>query len=87
MPFHPVSFDCGLIIDNGADETELSWTMNGALLSNADGVQILNSGDRLILLKPKIEDAGIISCIARNQAGENHKDYKLDILGILNFRL
>lgn len=86
MPFHPISFECGLIsvVESNLAETQLNWTKNGESLLNTDGVQILNLGNRLTLLKPTIEDSGIISCIASNQAGVSRKDFKLNILSKLN---
>ncbi|KAI1722962.1 immunoglobulin i-set domain-containing protein [Ditylenchus destructor] len=75
---HPVSFECPVKPNVDA---EIVWSRQGIPLHSKDeGVQVLDNGRRLMLVKPVVEDAGLFSCLASNRAGESKKDFQLNLL-------
>lgn len=77
----PVTLDCPVSDTIGVD---FSWLRHEVpVVSGMDNVQVLAGGRHLHIGSVKREDAGPFTCIAKNDAGQSSKRYKLVVLGTL----
>ncbi|XP_076007425.1 hemicentin-1 [Genypterus blacodes] len=73
----PTSLLCDV---TGSPTPVITWYKDGSPVVNSNGVQILDSGKTLRLLKADIADGGSYSCEAINIAGNTEKGFFLDVL-------
>ncbi|GMT31155.1 hypothetical protein PFISCL1PPCAC_22452 [Pristionchus fissidentatus] len=74
----PITFECPVKDPIGVD---LSWTRHELpVTSGLENVQLLAGGRHLHIAGVKTEDEGTFECLARNEAGEAKKAYKLVVL-------
>ncbi|KAH9500753.1 Hemicentin-1, partial [Bulinus truncatus] len=65
----------------GVPEPTIIWYFNEAPLDpqQQSGLQISESGKRLMLQQTKVTDAGVYKCVASNEAGEAEQNYNVDV--------
>ncbi|KAG7265216.1 hypothetical protein CRUP_009103 [Coryphaenoides rupestris] len=73
----PTSLSCDV---TGSPTPFITWYKDGKVVVSGNGVQILDRGRTLRLLKASSSDAGGYSCRAINIAGSSDKDFFLDVL-------
>uniref|UniRef100_A0A914V1Q2 Ig-like domain-containing protein n=1 Tax=Plectus sambesii TaxID=2011161 RepID=A0A914V1Q2_9BILA len=74
----PITLDCPVNDPIGVD---FSWSRHEVpVVSGMDNVQLLAGGRHLHIGSVKQEDAGPFTCIAKNDAGQSSKKYKLVVL-------
>ncbi|XP_033947808.1 hemicentin-1 [Pseudochaenichthys georgianus] len=74
---HTISLTCE---SNAIPPPKLSWYKDGQKLTSADGVVLLPGGQVLQITRVQKEDAGKYTCLAVNEAGEDHMHFELEIL-------
>ncbi|XP_073439014.1 hemicentin-1 [Dendrobates tinctorius] len=65
---------------NAVPPPSISWYKDGQLLTSNDKVFILPGGHSLQISRTRMEDAGIYTCVAVNEAGEDSIHYNIRIL-------
>lgn len=75
-----VSFTCE---SYEGDDVKFSWTRNGSVLRNSNGVVIASSvaSSTLTILKAQATDAGQFTCIATNRVSEDRATASLAVEG------
>ncbi|VDO70507.1 unnamed protein product, partial [Onchocerca flexuosa] len=75
----PINLECPLAVTSVAN---ISWSKNSVPLvpDYNDDVQILNAGRQLVISDVQPDDQATYSCVARNNAGEANKNYKLSVI-------
>uniref|UniRef100_A0A665VTB7 Hemicentin-1 n=1 Tax=Echeneis naucrates TaxID=173247 RepID=A0A665VTB7_ECHNA len=74
---NPVALNCEA---SGIPLPAISWLKDGRPIKATSSVRILSGGRSLRLLHAAIEDAGRYTCIVSNTAGEERKNFDIDIL-------
>lgn len=75
----PTTFECPVVNAVGVD---LSWSRHELpVVAGIDNVQILAGGRHLHIGAVQRHDAGTFTCVAKNEAGQASKKYKLVVLG------
>ncbi|KAI8779431.1 hemicentin-1, partial [Biomphalaria glabrata] len=66
---------------SGFPEPSILWYFNGAPLDPQlqPGLQISESGKRLVIQQTKVSDSGVYMCVASNEAGEAEQNYNVDV--------
>uniref|UniRef100_A0A8C6QPP1 Hemicentin-1 n=1 Tax=Nannospalax galili TaxID=1026970 RepID=A0A8C6QPP1_NANGA len=65
---------------SGIPLPSITWLKDGWPVSLSSSVRILSGGRMLRLMQTKIEDAGQYTCVVRNAAGEERKNFGLSVL-------
>ncbi|XP_061594740.1 hemicentin-1 [Cololabis saira] len=73
----PISLMCDV---TGTPTPVITWYKDGTPVAAGNGIQILNAGKTLRLLKADTADAGSYSCKAANVAGDTERDFFVDVL-------
>ncbi|XP_061539337.1 LOW QUALITY PROTEIN: hemicentin-1 [Phycodurus eques] len=58
----------------------ITWLKDGRPIRGTSSVRVLSGGRNLRLMHAVVEDAGRYTCIASNSAGEEKKNFDLDVL-------
>ncbi|XP_019718321.1 hemicentin-1 isoform X1 [Hippocampus comes] len=74
---HPISLSCE---SNAIPPPKLNWYKDGQKLTSADGATLMPGGQVLQIARVQKEDAGMYTCEAVNEAGEDHMHFKLEVL-------
>nr|XP_061790885.1 hemicentin-1-like [Nerophis lumbriciformis] len=74
---NPVALSCEA---SGIPLPAITWLKDGQPIRGTSSVRILSGGRNLRLLHAAVEDAGRYTCIASNSAGEEKKNFHLDVL-------
>ncbi|XP_077463990.1 hemicentin-1 [Stigmatopora argus] len=74
---NPVALSCEA---SGIPLPAITWLKDGQPIRGSSSIRILAGGRNLRLLNSAVEDAGRYTCIASNSAGEEKKDFDLDVL-------
>lgn len=68
------------ILIESSPNAEVEWQLNGEAVFDGEGIQILveeGQSHVLIIESCELEDTGVITCIAKNVAGESSSEAKL----------
>ncbi|XP_023195302.1 hemicentin-1 [Xiphophorus maculatus] len=74
---NPASLNCEA---SGIPLPSISWLKDGRPVKATSLVRIVSGGRSLRLLHTAVEDAGRYTCVVANSAGEERKNFDLDIL-------
>ncbi|XP_047443825.1 hemicentin-1 isoform X2 [Mugil cephalus] len=74
---NPVALSCEA---SGIPLPVISWLKDGRPIKTTSSVRVLSGGRSLRLMHVAVEDAGRYTCIVSNSAGEERKNFDLDIL-------
>ncbi|XP_058494160.1 hemicentin-1 isoform X1 [Solea solea] len=74
---NPVALNCEA---SGIPLPAISWLKDGRPIKASSSVRILSGGRSLRLMHAAVEDAGRYTCIVSNSAGEERKNFDIDIL-------
>ncbi|XP_069009305.1 hemicentin-1 [Embiotoca jacksoni] len=74
---NPVALSCEA---SGIPLPAISWLKDGRPIKATSSVRVLSGGRSLRLMHAAVEDAGRYTCIVSNSAGEERKNFDLDIL-------
>ncbi|XP_022603168.1 hemicentin-1 [Seriola dumerili] len=74
---NPVALNCEA---SGIPLPAVSWLKDGLPIKATSSVRILSGGRSLRLMHAAVEDAGRYTCIVSNSAGEERKNFDIDIL-------
>ncbi|XP_070688049.1 hemicentin-1 [Pempheris klunzingeri] len=74
---NPVALSCEA---SGIPLPTITWLKNGRPIKATSSVRILSGGRSLRLMHAAVEDAGRYTCLVSNSAGEERKNFDLDIL-------
>ncbi|XP_056379622.1 hemicentin-1 isoform X2 [Hyla sarda] len=74
---NPLSLYCET---NAVPPPSITWYKDGNLLSSNDKVFILPGGHSLQIARALLEDAGLYTCVAVNEAGEDSLHYNIRVL-------
>ncbi|XP_041648005.1 hemicentin-1 [Cheilinus undulatus] len=74
---NPVALSCEA---SGIPLPAISWLKDGRPIKASSSVRVLSGGRSLRLMHAAVEDAGRYTCIVSNIAGEERKNFDLDIL-------
>ncbi|XP_053341492.1 hemicentin-1 [Clarias gariepinus] len=74
---NPVALVCEA---SGIPLPVITWLKDGRPISMSGSVRVISGGRSLRLMHATAEDAGRYSCIASNTAGEDRKNFDLDVL-------
>uniref|UniRef100_A0A3Q2CT39 Hemicentin-1 n=1 Tax=Cyprinodon variegatus TaxID=28743 RepID=A0A3Q2CT39_CYPVA len=74
---NPASLNCEA---SGIPLPSISWLKEGRPVKATNLVRIVSGGRSLRLLHTAVEDAGRYTCVASNSAGEERKNFDLDVL-------
>ncbi|XP_032380766.1 hemicentin-1 isoform X2 [Etheostoma spectabile] len=74
---NPVALSCEA---SGIPLPAISWLKDGRPIKATSAVRILSGGRSLRLMHAAVEDAGRYTCIVSNSAGEERKNFDLNIL-------
>uniref|UniRef100_A0A0M3IST8 Ig-like domain-containing protein n=1 Tax=Ascaris lumbricoides TaxID=6252 RepID=A0A0M3IST8_ASCLU len=75
---HPITFECPIVSPIGV---ELMWAKNEIpVVSGTENMQVLNGGRHLLISSVAPHDEAVYTCVARNQAGQARKNFKLSVL-------
>ncbi|XP_036834633.1 hemicentin-1 isoform X2 [Oncorhynchus mykiss] len=74
---NPVALTCEA---SGIPLPAITWLKDGRPIRASSSVRVLSGGRSLRLMHAAVEDAGRYSCIVSNTAGEERKNFDLDIL-------
>ncbi|MBN3312119.1 HMCN1 protein, partial [Atractosteus spatula] len=74
---NPVALTCEA---SGIPLPAITWLKDGLPISLSNSVRVLSGGRTLRLLRSTVEDAGRYTCVVSNAAGEERKNFDLDIL-------
>uniref|UniRef100_UPI0037E9B6AB hemicentin-1 n=1 Tax=Semicossyphus pulcher TaxID=241346 RepID=UPI0037E9B6AB len=74
---NPVALSCEA---SGIPLPAITWMKDGRPIKASSSVRVLSGGRSLRLMHAAVEDAGRYTCIVSNIAGEERKNFDLDIL-------
>ncbi|XP_061680955.1 hemicentin-1 isoform X2 [Syngnathoides biaculeatus] len=74
---NPVALSCEV---SGIPLPAITWLKDGRPIGGTSSLRVLSGGRSLRLMHAGVEDAGRYTCIASNNAGEEKKDFDLDVL-------
>ncbi|KAK2908097.1 hemicentin-1 isoform X2 [Channa argus] len=74
---NPVALSCEA---SGIPPPTITWMKDGQPIKGSGSVLVLSGGRSLRLMHAVVEDAGRYTCVVSNSAGEDRKDFDLDIL-------
>ncbi|KAG7230562.1 hypothetical protein INR49_025278 [Caranx melampygus] len=74
---NPVALNCEA---SGIPLPAISWLKDGRPVKATSSVRILSGGRSLRLMHAAVEDAGRYTCIVSNSAGEERKNFDIDVL-------
>ncbi|XP_033885551.3 hemicentin-1-like isoform X1 [Acipenser ruthenus] len=74
---NPVALSCEA---SGIPLPAITWLKDGRPISLSNSVRILSGGRLLRLMHAAVEDAGRYTCVVSSTAGEERKNFDLDIL-------
>ncbi|TMS20257.1 Hemicentin-1, partial [Larimichthys crocea] len=74
---NPVALSCEA---SGIPLPTITWLKDGRPIKASSSVRVLSGGRSLRLMHAAVEDAGRYTCIVSNNAGEERKNFDLDIL-------
>ncbi|KAM8746417.1 hemicentin-1 isoform 1-T1 [Acanthopagrus schlegelii] len=74
---NPVALSCEA---SGIPLPAITWLKDGRPIKASSSVRVLSGGRSLRLMPAAVEDAGRYTCIVSNSAGEERKNFNLDIL-------
>uniref|UniRef100_A0AAV2KYV0 Ig-like domain-containing protein n=1 Tax=Knipowitschia caucasica TaxID=637954 RepID=A0AAV2KYV0_KNICA len=74
---NPVVLGCE---GHGIPLPDITWLKDGQPITTSSSVRILSGGRSLRLMHSALEDSGRYTCIVSNTAGEERKDFDLNIL-------
>ncbi|KAJ7986246.1 hypothetical protein DPEC_G00337960 [Dallia pectoralis] len=74
---NPVALTCEA---SGIPLPAITWLKDGQPIRASNMVRVLSGGRSLRLIHASVEDAGRYSCIVSNTAGEERKNFDLDVL-------
>ncbi|XP_071342317.1 hemicentin-1 isoform X2 [Trachinotus anak] len=74
---NPVALNCEA---SGIPLPAITWLKDGRPIKATSSVRILSGGRSLRLMHAAVEDAGRYTCIVSNSAGEERKNFDIDIL-------
>jgi len=74
----PVKMQCDV---SGIPPPEVTWTKDGAAVSETRRRRLLRDGRVLVLAAALVDDAGLYVCTAQNVAGVERKRFQLHVLG------
>ncbi|XP_035509461.1 hemicentin-1 [Morone saxatilis] len=74
---NPVALNCEA---SGIPLPAITWLKDGQPIKVSSSVRVLSGGRSLRLMHAAVEDAGRYTCIVSNSAGEERKNFDLDIL-------
>ncbi|XP_051232997.1 hemicentin-1 isoform X2 [Dicentrarchus labrax] len=74
---NPVALNCEA---SGIPLPAITWLKDGRPIKASSSVRVLSGGRSLRLMHAAVEDAGRYTCIVSNSAGEERKNFDLDIL-------
>ncbi|XP_031169752.1 hemicentin-1 isoform X2 [Sander lucioperca] len=74
---NPVALSCEA---SGIPLPAITWLKDGRPIKATSSVRVLSGGRSLRLMHAAVEDAGRYTCIVSNSAGEERKNFDLDIL-------
>ncbi|XP_065811778.1 hemicentin-1 [Labrus bergylta] len=74
---NPVALSCEA---SGIPLPAIAWLKDGRPIKASSSVRVLSGGRSLRLMHAAVEDAGRYTCIVSNIAGEERKNFDLDIL-------
>lgn len=78
----PIRMECDV---TGVPPPEVTWTKDGAAVSDGRGRRLLEGGRVLQLAAALVKDSGVYVCTAKNVAGVGRKQFNLHVLGITRF--
>ncbi|XP_068096243.1 hemicentin-1 isoform X2 [Hyperolius riggenbachi] len=71
---------------NAIPAPTITWYKDGRLLTSSDKAFILPGGHSLQITRASMEDAGVYTCVAVNEAGKDSLDYNVQVLLPPTFR-
>ncbi|XP_070817740.1 hemicentin-1 [Chaetodon trifascialis] len=74
---NPVALSCEA---SGIPLPAITWLKDGRPIKASSSVRVLSGGRSLRLMHAAVEDAGRYTCIVSNSAGEERKNFDLDVL-------
>ncbi|XP_038571299.1 hemicentin-1 isoform X3 [Micropterus salmoides] len=74
---NPVALSCEA---SGIPLPAITWLKDGRPIKASSSVRVLSGGRSLRLMHAAVEDAGRYTCIVSNSAGEEKKNFDLDVL-------
>ncbi|XP_068599564.1 hemicentin-1 [Brachionichthys hirsutus] len=74
---NPVALSCEA---SGVPLPTITWLKDGGPIKASSSVRVLSGGRSLRLMHAAVKDAGRYTCIVSNSAGEERKNFDLDIL-------
>ncbi|KAM3875993.1 hemicentin-1 [Diretmus argenteus] len=74
---NPVALSCEA---SGIPLPAITWLKDGRPIKPTSSVRVLSGGRSLRLMHAAVEDAGRYTCIVSNSAGEERKNFDLDVL-------
>ncbi|XP_048833472.1 hemicentin-1 isoform X1 [Brienomyrus brachyistius] len=74
---NPVALSCEA---SGIPLPAITWLKDGRPISVSSSVRVLSGGRTLRLIHTAVEDAGRYTCVVSNTAGEERKNFDLEIL-------
>ncbi|KAG8003177.1 Hemicentin-1, partial [Nibea albiflora] len=74
---NPVALNCEA---SGIPLPTITWLKDGRPIKASSSLRVLSGGRSLRLMHAAVEDAGRYTCIVSNNAGEERKNFDLDIL-------
>ncbi|MGH0131433.1 UNVERIFIED_CONTAM: hypothetical protein FKN15_007170, partial [Acipenser sinensis] len=74
---NPVALSCEA---SGIPLPAITWLKDGRPISLSNSIRILSGGRLLRLMHAAVEDAGRYTCVVSNTAGEERKNFDLEIL-------
>ncbi|KAK7889294.1 hypothetical protein WMY93_024854 [Mugilogobius chulae] len=74
---NPVALSCE---GHGIPLPDITWLKDGQPITTTSSVRILSGGRSLRLMHTAVEDAGRYTCIVSNTAGEERKEFDLNVL-------
>ncbi|XP_030626728.1 hemicentin-1 [Chanos chanos] len=74
---NPVALTCEA---SGIPLPSITWLKDGRPISTSGSVRIISGGRSLRLMHAAVEDAGRYTCVVSNAAGEERKNFDLEIL-------
>ncbi|XP_066533975.1 hemicentin-1 [Hoplias malabaricus] len=74
---NPVALTCEA---SGIPLPVITWLKDGRTVSTSGSVRIISGGRSLRLMHTAVDDAGRYTCIVSNAAGEDRKNFDLDVL-------
>ncbi|XP_076872442.1 hemicentin-1 isoform X2 [Brachyhypopomus gauderio] len=74
---NPVALTCEA---SGIPLPIITWLKDGQPVSTSGSVRVISGGRSLRLMHAMVEDAGRYTCVVSNSAGEDRKNFDLDVL-------